>query len=155
YRINNRPLHFDIPTPNLPPNNAYDNFIKAGKMAHKMKHKSPYSMDGKPEQNETLANFAACANEAPPILAAMRQGLDKPSQSPPIRSFDTTLPELYTFRKLASTISAVATYEVRTGHPAQAMETRLDGMEMGVMISHGGNMMHRFTGRYCESTAGS
>src|SRR5437870_1171355 len=74
FKVNNKPPNIAIPTP-MPPNpNGWDDFVRAGKMAQGMKNKAPASMSGPPQQITTLHNYRACALEAEPILAVMRQG---------------------------------------------------------------------------------
>ena len=108
---NNRPPQIFIPTPAMPVPNAYDDFVRAGQLVRAMKHKSPYTMTGTRAQNETLANFAACAKDAEPGLAVLRQGLHKTYLQPPDRSFKSvTFPTLATFRELARTVSGAAGY---------------------------------------------
>src|SRR5579871_6218860 len=76
--MHNRPVNITLPARVIPSHNAYDDFVKAAHLAAAMQHKSPYSLPGPASQTHTLANFAACAKDAPPMHAALRQGLPLP-----------------------------------------------------------------------------
>ncbi|HLK58106.1 MAG TPA: hypothetical protein VKU00_16180 [Chthonomonadaceae bacterium] len=156
YSYHNRLSGINVPTHAMPADNAYDDFVKAGHLAQAMPHKSPYSLPGPPQPIFTMANFAAAAKDAEPALTLLQQGLNKPFLYPPIRSnADSNWSELAGFRELARTVSGVATYEERAGHPDQAMETRLDGIQMGIMIPRGGGTMPCLVGIACEAIAAS
>lgn len=137
YLRNNRPPEITIPTPNAPPNNAYDDFVRAGIMAKAMKHKS-YA-DSPSPATYTFADYAACAKEARPILDVVRAALSKPCLHPPVRSFDTDYKSLHypELRELARVLQGVGGYYRRAGKPRQAADTLLDGIEMGVMLGRG------------------
>jgi hypothetical protein len=151
FKANNRPPQILIPTPVMPVPNAFDDFVRAGQLVRAMKHKSPYSMVGPKVLNETLANFAACANDAVPVLTAVRNSLSKPYLHPPVRSFYTPMPQYGTFRSVARTVIGAAGYYARIRQPGKAIDILLDGMEMGVMIPRGGTLMADLNGTAIEA----
>ena len=52
---------------------------------------------------------------------------------------------------MARAILGKARYEEISGHPAQAMETRLDGYEMGVTLPRGGSLITGLVGIAIEA----
>src|SRR5215472_8645507 len=94
YWYNNRSLPpIAIPTPQIPNPNAYDDFVRAGTLARGMQHKSPFSL---PKPTYTFTEFRAAAKDAEPVLAAIRQGLNKEYLFPPVRG-DISSSPLITF----------------------------------------------------------
>jgi len=152
YTNNNRPVHVAVPTPQMPVPNAYDDFVRAGKLVMGVKHKSPLSM---PRPSFAFADFEAAAKDAQPALSVMRQGLQKEYLNPPIRTYGAlpTFPVFATFRELARTESGTATYYEMDGKPGKATEARLDGLEMAVMIPRGGALIAGLVGIACEAIA--
>lgn len=156
FLLNNRPPNITVPTPPLPANNAYDDFLRAAQMARGIQHKSPISMINPPTDDAGLLKASAdCAKDAAPALAMLRQGLPKPYRQPAVRSFDTTMTQFASFRELARTLYGIALYYELSGQPGKAVETMLDGEEMGVMIPHGGAVISDLVGEACESISRS
>src|SRR5437763_15685790 len=89
YQHNNQIPAIIVPTPTLPAHNAYDYFVRAGKLAHAMVHKSPYSL---PNPTFSLAEYRACAEDARATVAMVREGLKRPMRQPPVRSIITRSP---------------------------------------------------------------
>jgi hypothetical protein len=138
---NNRPPNIVIPTPPMPPVNAYYDFLRAAQMAGAIPHKSPASMLHSPTTRAgLLAATKACTLDSALALAVMRQGFDKPCMLPPIRK-DWGLDMMHAlaqFRELARTISGVVMYYELSGQPGKAVDIALDGVEFAVMVPHGG-----------------
>lgn len=125
-----------IPARQIPVPNAYDDFVRAGILAKGMKHKIPISMA---VPDFTYASFQAAAKDAQPALALLRQGLGKEYLMPPAKPLSAmnvsgAFPVLASFRELARVESGVSIYYEMDGLHANATETRLDALEMGVAI---------------------
>lgn len=154
FRINNRPPNLFVPTPPPLANNAYNDFVRAAQLAKAIKHKSPLSMRNPPMDDAGLLKVAAaCAKDATPALAVMRQGLTKPCQTPPSRSIFGYYPHSGALRELARTIAGTELFYELSGQPDRAMETLLDGAEMGVMLSRGGGTIETHLSSACETLA--
>ena len=143
-----------IPTPIMPTDNGYDDFVHAGRLAQAMRHQSPYSMPGLPAQTMTLRNFKACAKDAIPIEAALQQGLNKKFLCPPVRSAKTIqFTDFALIRETARALAGKARYEALSGHPGQAADTLLDGYAMAVTLPRGGTIITLLMGIACEAIA--
>src|SRR5579871_4525978 len=154
--MHSRPSRITLPVRVLPPHNAYDDFVKAGNLATAMAHKSPYSMRGPASLTHTLANFAACAKDAQPAHAVLRQGLPLPYMNPRDRSnLDATHITSARFRELARTLAGEADYYALTGQYARAVDSCLDCMEYGVMLPHGEALTGGWIGLTCEASGAS
>src|SRR5207247_1631676 len=111
--------------------NAYNDFVRAAQMMRGIQHKAPASMPNPPTTRAGIyQECAACAKEAAPALAMIRQALDKPCQAPPSRSFNDWYREYADFREVEREVTGVATYFDMTGRPYAAAEALLDGEEM-------------------------
>ncbi len=121
-------------------------------MAQAVAHPSPFSRPG--QTSYTFAEFAACAKDIAPAHAVLRQALDKPYLHPPIRSATATYPYA-AFRELARELAGEAVYYEMNGQYGRAADTRLDGMEMAVMIPRGGSLLAGLVDRACEDIAES
>jgi hypothetical protein len=140
----------------MPADNARDYFLKAEQLSRSMKHKSPYDMPGSPLQNYTLGNFRGCAENAEPALKVLLDGLKFPYMAPVSRSSKNTSFKGYAnFRELARINAGAADYYEAIGKPGRAMQMRLDGMEMGVMIPRGDGLIGGLVGIACEAIAES
>ncbi|HLK58107.1 MAG TPA: hypothetical protein VKU00_16185 [Chthonomonadaceae bacterium] len=152
YWYDNRVSQLDIPTPAMPANNAYDDFVKASKLASGMQHPSPSTLA---VPNQPLSAYAAAYDDAQPMLAAVRQGLDKPCLVPSNRTAWAFMgSKNASFRNMARINKDCADYEARIGHLGEAMDIRLDGMEMSVMSLHGANLIGMLVSSACEAMAG-
>src|SRR5579871_1625936 len=136
YLWNNRPPSLAIPTPAMPPVNAYDDFLRAARMAGAIPHQSPASMVTPPTTRAgLLAATRACTKDAAPALAVMRRGFDKPCLLPPARTYAAVIPRFYAqFRELERTVLGVEEYYELTGRPGKAADAALDGAEFAVMF---------------------
>jgi hypothetical protein len=152
-QIHNRPPDIVVPTPKMPPNNAYDDFVKAGKMEKAVVHQTPISMS---KPTFSYKEFADGARDAAPALAIMRQALNKPYLHPPVRSnWDNSSQNNSLFRELARELAGEAYCYDMDGKYARAADSRLDAMEMGVTIPRGGPLLAEMVGEACESIGAS
>jgi hypothetical protein len=152
FRVNNQPPQIHVPTPTMPVPNAFDDFVRAGQLAKAMKHPSPASMPLPAAQRDTLANYEACANEAPPILRILRVALKKPYLYPPVRSFNAPTSQRHSaLRELARTVFGAGEYYARVNQPGRAADIFLDGMEMGSIIPRGGSLLSDMVGISVET----
>lgn len=128
YAMNNRIPDLDLHTPALPKNNAYNDFVAAGRMAEAIRHKSPVTMMNPPSSRaQWLAACAACAKDAGPALQVMRRGFGKECVEPtePIRPPGGTSTRS-AIRELERTIRGVCDYYALTHRPYMAAQTALD-----------------------------
>ncbi|HZT43389.1 MAG TPA: hypothetical protein VFA07_14570 [Chthonomonadaceae bacterium] len=155
YVNDNRPPDIVIPTPAMPTVNAYNDFVLAGQMARGMQHKTPYdALPQQQQQEQSSAYLAAFHKDAGPVLIVLRRGLTKPYLQPLGRTLSDDLKSIGThasFRELARTVAGEAEYYRHNGQPARAANVLLDGMELGVMIPHGGGLIAGFVGIACEA----
>src|SRR5437016_13630805 len=86
FAANNRVPEIVVPSYPIPPNNGYDDFVRAAKMISAIKHKAPASMDPPPPESRIYDVCKSCAEDAAPGLAVLHAALDKPFMSPPERS---------------------------------------------------------------------
>jgi hypothetical protein len=149
---NNSPPSIVVPTPQMPPVNAYNDFLRAAQMVRTIPHKSPASMPIPPATRAGyLAATQACTQDSAPALAVMRQGFNKPSMLPPDRTGGSIFPIFAQCREMARTIMGVEMYYELTGQPGKAVDAALDGEEMAVMLPHGGAMIADLVGGACEA----
>ena len=143
YATRNRVPDINIPTHGVPTNNAYDDFARAGRLAKAMKHRSIYSTVSASAMATNPAYMALSARDAAPALAVLHNALDKHYITPPIRTaFGSHFPDLTNIRELARTASGTAKYYVQIGQTRRAVDTLLDGYEMGVSLPRGGDLMN-------------
>src|SRR5437667_11389927 len=86
YSFNNRPPEIIIPTHSVPVDNAYDDFVKAGRLLKAIPHKPPAELRTPPAESQMLAISRACSQDAAPGLAILRRALNKPAVAPPARA---------------------------------------------------------------------
>ncbi len=141
YLFNNRQPDIVIPTPPMLTVNAYDDFVRAEKIAHAVRHLPPFYLPGLPTKTQTLANLAAWAKDAGPVLALFHQALDKPYRFPSRRSLTDPGSVLTPLRHVVTVIEQAADYYALTGQAGRAADIRLDGMEFGAEMPTGGGIM--------------
>ncbi len=151
YLLHNRPVDIVIPTPVMPADNAYDDFVRAANMIRAIKHKAPASMPNPPKESEMFAVCKACAEDAGPGLAALKRAFGKTYLNPPSRSFATTFPAYASYREMARTITGVAKFHELNRQPGIAADDLLDGYELGVMMARGGSVIAGSVGHACEA----
>ena len=144
----NRPTHVIVPTHSVPANNAFDDWVTAGKMLRGASHTYPCP-DYQPSRDYTFANFQACYDESRPALAIFRRGLGKTYVHPAIRSWDDTFPHFSYMRDVGHVISAEAGYYQCLGQYGKALDSRLDGMELGAKMGKGAPLIGPITGIAC------
>lgn len=136
WSINNRPPKIDFPKRTMPLLNAADDFHRAYLLVKQMKHISPYSMPQPPELSRTDANFAACAKDAAPIIAVVRNGLLHQFVALPFDP-NSSSPQYAEYREIARELAGAAEHYKRVGSLAECLAIRLDGLEMAAKIPHG------------------
>jgi hypothetical protein len=156
YRVGGRVPDITIPDHVMPADNALDYFQDAFQLSLSTKHNNPHDMAGARSTTNTLANFRAFAIEAAPALKIMREGLNHPFMSPAQRSVSSAQPKFYaSLIDLDRTDVAAAHYYAVSDDPGRAMEMRLDGLEMGVMMQRGSGLVGADLGLSCEAIADS
>src|SRR5205085_11320984 len=127
FTIRSRPPNLVIPTPKLPADNGYDDFVRAGKLAQAMKHKAPASMvNGPTSATGILAATKACTEDAGPMLAALRKGFGKECMEPPVRSVNDVMKQDFaSIREVEREISGIAQFYGLTNRPGLAADTML------------------------------
>ncbi len=96
--------------------------------------------------------------DAEPALKIMREGLEHPYMFPASRPSYTSFPGFSSFsedRDLERVNAGAADYYAVSGEPGRAMQMRLDGLEMGVMIPRGTTLIGLLVGIACEAMAES
>ena len=151
YVKNSRLPDFIVPTPSMPADNAYDDFVRAGLLAGQMTHRSPYNTNGTAAQNYTYANYKACATDAIPVQRAVQAGLKKVCLCPPIRSFNIArVPEITLFPATARALAGKAGYEAISGQAGKAADTLLDVLEADAVLPRGGEMLTGMIALSCD-----
>jgi hypothetical protein len=151
YSINNRAPKINIPTHTMPAVNARDDFMRAANMARNMRHKSPSSWPNGYHKAQ-LSDFQATAVEVEPIRRVLRQGFSKPYVGPSVRSsVAMNFPEYASYREMARALSGAAEYYERVGQPNQAVDLRLDCIEMGQMMPGSGAVVASLVGNAVSS----
>jgi hypothetical protein len=164
-----------IPTPVMPSVNAFDFFRRARaaeqdvKVMGAIETNTPYKVRinvknpqaGKPGQPSTISaeksksfspdEVTHVIGENREALALLRQGLDLPYQSPPIRSSSAQLPYFAEDRELARVLSVEARVREARGDRMGAANSRLDAMQLGAMIPHGSTLIGKLVGIACEA----
>jgi hypothetical protein len=150
YFYNNRTPEIAIPAHAVPTVNARDDVDRAAQLSLGMRHRSPISWTNRTQA--TMADYRAAAVEAEPIIRLLRTGLSKPFVEPPVRSATALNYQANAGRRdLARTIAGAADYYSMTGRPARAVDIRLDGWEMAVLIPHGAPLMGSLVGFAVEA----
>jgi hypothetical protein len=152
YYLHNRIPQINIPTPAVPKNNAYDDFVRAGNLALTHKNISPYWVL-QPNQLETMANFEPYARVAEPILPIVQKALNKPCLTPPQRSdkdYQSHSNDNGALREVTRLIGALARYHEMRKELYKAASICLDGYEMWAHLSHGSNELGAMTDFACE-----
>jgi hypothetical protein len=155
YTYNNRPVTIDIPTHSVPADNGWNYLNQAFMLTKTMRHKSPYDLTGTQEQNFTLTNLRGCARDAEPALNLMAVAIKHPFVCPPIRSFNdrSTSNRSSDSRELERVNAGAADYFAAIGNPGRAMQMRLNGMEVGILVPRGGRAYDDLFGDACVSIA--
>jgi hypothetical protein len=126
-----------IPDHKMPEENARDDFLRAAQLARQVQHRSPYHY-GPPH---SLADYAACAADAGPVISALRQGLSKPFMAPRRTDLPPTSTDLTALRELMREVSGVSDYYAIVGPPMRSAEIKLDLWQMAVMSARGGELI--------------
>jgi hypothetical protein len=150
YFLHNRLPQINIPTPAVPKNNAYDDFVRAGNLALTHKNLSP-DWILQPQQPETLADFSAYAKVTEPILSIVQKALNKPCLTPPIRSNNNPYSNDHSaLRELSRLIGALSRYYEMRNEPFKAASICMDGYEMWAHLGHGASHLGAMTEEACE-----
>ncbi len=149
---------FAIPAPAPLPNpNAFDDFVRAAAL-----HREPDTSKGAPEgivspagAAKTFRTDSVFADNAAAVQA-LHVGFTHPFQMPSARSgkvLDSGFKYFSQFRSLARTLGYETQQRAARGDAAGAMETGLDGVQMGVMLPRGGDTYSLILGTACEAVA--
>jgi len=150
YYLHNRIPQIDIPTPAVPKDNAYDDFIRAGNLAVSYQSLSPYRTV-QSEQGETVANFAPYIKLAEQALPLVQKALNKPCLTPPIRSYKAQASKSRSpLFELSRLIGAVARFHEMRKEPYKAASICLDGYEMWAHLGHGASDIDSMVEQGCE-----
>lgn len=148
----NRPPVVHVPMPKMPRPNGWDDFANAGSLTSGITPIGPYSSATKQPKDWTAAELRSWMVSATPALDMMRSGLTKQCVCPPVRSFNSPVyAQNARLRELARTVSSEALYYQVIGKPDRAVDSRLDGVEMAVMMQRGAPLTGGFVGLAVES----
>jgi hypothetical protein len=144
--VNNRTAELSIPTHNVPADSALPALQQAGLLGQQMAHRSPYSMPLKAGQRLTAADYANCAKDAGPTIAAVHAALKLPFVARPIRSAKEFSLEFASLRELTRILAGTADHYEIVGDYGRAMDIRLDALELGMKVPHGGALLPELVG---------
>ena len=132
-----------IPLPAMPSPNAYDYYLRAANLL------PPVLVD--PAQLSTLtpAQRATMLALRAQVLALYTQGTQFPCLSPPIRSYDTRMPYLLKYRRLAWYFADLAIMAGEQRKWAEAMEDSLILLRFSADSIHGSNLIGALVGYPC------
>ena len=131
----NRPTHIDIPSPPIPANNAFDDFIAAAQLTKLATHKNPLDVSNPTAVSQSPEAFALAANDLEPAMSKLRDGLTKECQVPPTRigEISTSMAQI---RELSRALGCVVQDKINKHEYYRAACTMLDGEEMATMLEH-------------------
>lgn len=153
--INNRPPNIAIPTPKLPRDNGWDDFVKAAKLIRHPKYLGPYSDPNKRPDQWTKTELEAFVRDNQAPLSLVRRGLGKPYVHPHVDSYEASaqiIPSYAMFRELARILAGEAKYYEIIGEYGNAADSCLDCMEFGITIPRGGSLITGMVGSSIELT---
>ena len=154
FLVNNRPPNVKIRLPNMPKDNGYDYFVRAGDMIQNAHHYGPYSLTTKKPEEWTISEYHAFLAANGSALAVLREGLKKPYMHPSsldYESLGTFFPKYASFREAARTLAGEALYYKVTNQPSKAADSLLDCIEFGVTIPRGGPLIAGLVGSAIEN----
>jgi len=128
-----------IPTPRLPKPNAYDDH----KAAAALMVKSP--LIDRPGTG-TVSEREGVLRQNAAALATFRRGLGHDYREPPVRSIATLSPHYSQFRQMARLLATEASVHEDRGEWARALDSRLDCIQFGSDIPHGGGLIGMLVG---------
>ena len=140
-----------IPTHSVPNPNALDTFATAASLVldeTKMDYARSSKHTGRTfdDHEYTLTEMDALLAENEPALKLFREGMTQEYMTPPIRSSKTLLPYLAGQRKLARLLAFAAVVHGKHGDWKKALETRIEGVELGDRTKTGGVLIHDLVG---------
>ncbi len=97
------------------------------------------------------AETEAVLKENALALQALREGLWKSYQAPPVRSFNATMPYYAVDRSLARLLRLEAGNAEERGDWGTAAQSSLDAIELGMNIQNGSGAIGKLTGIACEA----
>jgi hypothetical protein len=130
----------------MPKPNAFDYYVAAGKLLKDVPKIKDASLPAKTastaglltaSRRYTLAEKEALVGENAAALAKLREGFAYNYQSPPVRSMDTMLPHLSTFRTMGMLIGLEGEIREAHGDMDGALRSYLDAVRFGEYIQHG------------------
>jgi hypothetical protein len=145
-----------IPSPALPQPNAYD-FFRAAGSAVKDSDKIGFALAPKtaslPKDRPpyTRAEREALVRENADALRVLRAGFAFPYREAYIHSYNTVFPYYAEFRNLARLLALEAQTEAARGDWSGAVNSRLDAMQLGTEIPHGGALIGKLVGIACQA----
>jgi hypothetical protein len=146
-----------VPTPALPANNAFPDFVRAGKMLHENPERKAFCAELSKRYHSRLYDQMSPEERArflrlsAPALATLRSALKRPYHEPPARSFTALFPHYPQYRELARALVVEAEDRAYRKDFAGAMESCLDAMEMGEKIPKGSVLIGKMVGIACQT----
>jgi hypothetical protein len=99
----------------------------------------------------TMAQKEALVRASGPTLRLLRQGLNLPYQSPPVRSFTAPLAYYAHDRAMARMLYFVGSVAEQQGHWDVAANAHLDAVQEGEVIEHGSAAIGMLVGNACQA----
>lgn len=144
--VNNIPPKVTVSRHKMPKNNAWDDFVKAGEMVKKINHPGPLSST-RSASSWTIPEYESFVRDNAPALDIFRRGLKKPYMHPCCRSSKEMPYSRYVgLRELARILAGEAYYYDSIGMPDKAMNSLLDGVELGITFPRGGVIITEYVG---------
>ena len=134
-----------IPTPAMPSPNALDAFVQAAN-----------SLTGEKDIDAQVnrpfsANQRALVEANAHALKMTRQGFTLPYRCRPLRSINDTFPEYKQERELARLLAVEGQVRQEQGDVGGAVSSRLDAVQLGAEVPHGGVIISDLVGIACQA----
>ena len=156
--VNRLPASLPPPHP-MPAINARDYYIAAtNALVDNSKIEWAYNrwIPGTPSYSPDQHFYSLTAKEKlvaenAPALALLHRGFQYPYEEPPVQSFSTPFPHYQHLRQMARFLSLAGQVKAAQGDWNGAVNTDLDGVQMGETLPRGGPLIGMLVGVACQS----
>ncbi|MBI3921819.1 MAG: hypothetical protein HY318_10425, partial [Armatimonadetes bacterium] len=145
-------LHLDGPPRKVPHPNAFDYYVKAAEVAHKMDELKGQASNA--HRNLSAAEKKAVERYNQRVAALVHRGFSYQFLIPAVRSTDATLSTMNTnvmLRELGRRLEAQGEQMAARGQWKDAVDRYLDIIKLGVDVPHGGEFVPSMNGMAIES----
>ena len=134
---------FLVPNPKLPIPNAHDAYLKA---ASELVHYNAIHLAGSSLSLYALLRYQRILQQNGSALALIDAGLHQTYFAPPVRSFNTALPYLYSFEQLGELLALRSRILALQHNYQGAVNSALDCVQLGVQILAGAGIQGMLIG---------